>query len=207
MKLGSSPLFSSPGLGNARLAVDACLRAEIEIVVWLAGYGHDTGLGWVLVVVKASPASPLLLPGHLTMGVNINSGATLCLAPGVYYLDGTWNVNGRLSPYGGAGCPALPTGVTDAGVLLYFHGGTLQLNSTADLSTVRAMATGPYAGVLYWQVSSSAVYENAAFLGGAWYEPAGSLALNSGSTLSASRVIVKDLTVNAGATLAARTGG
>jgi len=146
----------------------------------------------------------LLLPGHFTTGLNINSGATVCLAPGVYYLDGTWNVNGKLLPYGSSGCPALPAGVTDPGVLLYFQSGYLQLNSGANMSQLSAMASGAYAGVLYWQVSSTSVSENAAFAGGAWYEPAGQLTLNSGASLTASTLVVKDLTINSSASVQVR---
>jgi hypothetical protein len=45
------------------------------------------------------------------------------------------------------------------------------------------------------------------YLDGTWNVPAGSLTLNSGASLRAGAVIARDLTVNAGATLTARTGG
>jgi hypothetical protein len=144
-----------------------------------------------------------LLPGDYTQWLNVNSGSTLCLAPGTYYLDAGWNVGAALRPLGSTGCPALPAGTTDPGVTLYVHGGgTLQLNSGADLSSLSAPQSGPYAGLFYWQASGDGLYLNTPVASsGAWYAPNAALTLNSGAALSASTVIVKDLTVNGGATV------
>jgi len=144
-----------------------------------------------------------LLPGYYGQTLNLNNGATICVAPGAYYLDASWNVGAALRPYGSAGCPALPAGTTDAGVLLYFHAGILQINSGGNVTRLSALASGSDAGVLYWQASATANAPNGAFGGGAWYEPAGALTLNSGATITATVVVAADLTVNGGATLAA----
>jgi hypothetical protein len=146
-----------------------------------------------------------LLPGYYTQWLNLNAGSTICLAPGSYYLDGGWNVNTSLQPYGSAGCPALPSGVNDPGITLYFHTGSLQLNSGASVSALSAPQSGPYSGLFYWQASSDGLYLNgAATINGAWYAPTAALTLNAGAGLSAGQVIVKDLTVNGGASVVAR---
>jgi hypothetical protein len=146
-----------------------------------------------------------LLPGHYTQWLNLNSGSTLCLAPGTYYLDAGWNVGTALRPFGSTGCPALPAGATDPGVTLYVHsGGTLQLNSGADLSALSAPRSGPDAGLFYWQASGDGLYLNAPVAStGAWYAPTAAFTLSSGAALHASALIVKDLTVNSGATVTA----
>jgi hypothetical protein len=145
-----------------------------------------------------------LLPGYYTQWLNFNSGSTICLAPGTYYLDGGWNVNTALLPYGSAGCPALPAGATDPGVTLYVHTASLQLNSGASISALSAPQSGPYAGLFYWQATGDGLYPNAAAtVNGAWYAPNAALTLNSGASLTASQVIVKDLTINGGAALMA----
>jgi len=135
-----------------------------------------------------------LSPGTYNQALNFNGNTTVCLMPGVYYLNAGWNVNGgsKLALCAGAD--------PDAGVLLYFHGGNLQLNGGANLAGLRAAATGPYAGLLYWQVGSNTVALNgAASWGfGGWYEPNGQLILNGGSSLIASSVVVKDLIANGG---------
>jgi hypothetical protein len=145
-----------------------------------------------------------LLPGTYSAAITVNSGATVCLAPGIYTLNAGWTLNAALHAYGSSGCPALPQGTTDPGVLLYFHQGSVQINSGGSLSGLSASRSGPYAGLLYWQAGTTSVALNstAPFAGGAWYEPAGALTLNSGGTMSASAVIVATLTLNSGTTLA-----
>ena len=44
---------------------------------------------------------------------------------------------------------ALPNGVTDPGVLLYFHQGQLTLHSGPNLAVLNAPYTGPDAELLY----------------------------------------------------------
>jgi len=137
-----------------------------------------------------------LLPGHYTQGLNLNNGATICVAPGVYVLDGSWSLNTALHPYGSAGCPALPAGTSDPGVLLYFHSGAPQLNSGGDLTQLVASTTGAYAGLLVWIASATNLSEGGAIAGGGWYQPSGSLTLNAGARLTVPWLIAHDLDVN-----------
>jgi len=140
-----------------------------------------------------------LSPGTYNQAVSINGNVTVCLLPGVYYLTAAWSMNGNstLGLCGGA--------APGSGVLLYFHGGSLQMNGAAKLTALSAAASGPYAGLLYWQAGSSAVALNGAvtFGFGGWYEPTGQLTLNGGSSLTASSVVVKDFTANGAASVLA----
>jgi N-acetylneuraminic acid mutarotase len=148
-----------------------------------------------------------LLPGTFTHAIDLNSGATVCLAPGVYVLEASWSLNAPLRPYGSAGCPAVPAAATGPGVLLYFAQGHVQLNSSGDLSQLHAMGTGQYAGLLYWQADAEATMLNGSsgFGGGGWYEPRGSLVLNGGATLSAPYVAAATVSINGGARLSANS--
>ncbi len=148
-----------------------------------------------------------LLPGHYTQGLNLNNGATLCVAPGVYDLDGSWSLNTALHPYGSSGCPALPGGTRDPGVLLYFHSGSPQLNSGGDLTQLVAPVSGAYAGLLVWIASAPNLSENGAIAGGGWYQPSGSLTLNAGAHLSVPWLIAKDLVVNGALTITGSGAG
>jgi len=148
-----------------------------------------------------------LLPGHYTQGLNLNNGTTLCVAPGVYDLDGNWNLNTALHPYGSSGCPALPAGTSDPGVLLYFHSGSPQLNSGGDLTHLVAPMSGAYAGMLVWIASATNLSENGAIAGGGWYQPSGSLTLNAGAHLSVPWLIAKDLVVNGALTITDSVAG
>jgi hypothetical protein len=145
-----------------------------------------------------------LSPGTYAVPINVNSGATVCLAPGIYTLNAGWTLNAALHSYGSSGCPALPQGTTEPGVLLYFHQGSVQINAGGSMSGLSASRSGPYAGLLYWQAGATAVALKGPtpFAGGAWYEPAGALILNSKATMSASAVIVAGLTLHSGTTLA-----
>ncbi len=145
-----------------------------------------------------------LLPGTYTQAVNVNGGATACVAPGVYVLRASWTLNSSgLRPYGSAGCPALPGGTTDPGVLLYFAQGNVVLNGSADLSQLQAMQSGPYAGLLYWQAgtASTSLNGSSVFAGGAWYEPNGTLTLNASAHLTAPYVAASTITANGGTSL------
>lgn len=142
-----------------------------------------------------------LLPGTYTAPITGNSGGTLCVAPGIYVLKASWTLNSSaLRPYGGAGCPALPSGVTDPGVLLYFAQGNVVVNSSGDFTQLRAMASGPYAGLLYWQAGSESTLLNGSvgFGGGAWYQPKGTLTLNGSTRMTAPYVVAAAITVNGG---------
>jgi hypothetical protein len=145
-----------------------------------------------------------LLPGTYTSAIVANNGATVCVAPGVYVLKGSWTLNSAaLRLYGSTGCPALPSGISDPGVLLYFAKGNVVVNGSGDFSQLRAMASGPYAGLLYWQAGSESTYLNGSvgFAGGAWYQPKGTLALNGSTRLTAPYVATAAITVNGGTML------
>lgn len=119
-------------------------------------------------------------------------------------LQASWTLNSAaLRPYGSAGCPALPGGTTDPGVLLYFARGHVVVNGSGDLTRLRAMGSGPYAGLLYWQADSESTYLNGSmgFAGGAWYEPKGMLTLNGSTRLTAPYVAAATITVNGGTAL------
>jgi hypothetical protein len=142
-----------------------------------------------------------LLPGTYRVTINVNSRATVCVAPGSYVLRASWNLDAPLRPYGSPDCPAVPSG-TSPGVLLYFARGHIQCNSGGGLTLLRAMQRGRYRGLLYWQASSRATaIDGAGFAGGGWYEPAGALILNSGASLSAPFVAAATITVNGRARL------
>jgi hypothetical protein len=148
-----------------------------------------------------------LLPGYYNGWLNFNSGSIVCLAPGTYYVDGGWNLNTELFPYGSKACPNVPGSGSDAGVTLYFHSGGLQVNTGGSTLLLSAPQSGPYAGILYWQAGSNGLYPNGKIGGnGAWYAPQAQLVLNSGVTFNANQVIVKDLTVNGNANLSAPDG-
>lgn len=142
-----------------------------------------------------------LLPGTYRVTINVDNSARVCLAPGSYVLQASWNLDAPLHPYGSAGCPAVPSG-TSPGVLLYFARGHVQCNSGGGLTLLHAVPGGPYRGLLYWQASRDATaIDGAGFVGGGWYEPAGALILNSGTSLSAPFVAAATITVNARARL------
>jgi hypothetical protein len=144
-----------------------------------------------------------LLPGTYTAPVTWLSGATACVAPGVYVLRANWTLTAAtVRPYGTSGCPKLPAGVTDPGVLLYFAGAShIQINGIKTVWQLHAMKTGAYQGLLYWQAGTGATHVNGtgAFAGGAWYEPRGVLILNAHAKLTATYLAVAGLTVDGGA--------
>jgi hypothetical protein len=145
-----------------------------------------------------------LLPGTYTSAIIANSGATLCVAPGVYVLKASWTLNSAVMRlYGSAGCPALPSGVSDPGVLLYFAKGNVVVNGSGDFTQLRAMGSGPYAGLLYWQAGSESTMLNGSlgFAGGAWYQPKGTLTLNGSTRLAAPYVAAAAITANGGTAL------
>lgn len=148
-----------------------------------------------------------LLPGTYTAAVTANSGATVCMAPGSYVLNDTWTLNSSaLQPYGSTGCPPLPGGATDPGVLLYFAQGNIQLSGSSDLSQLHAMKSGPYAGLLYWQAGSATTHINntSTVAGGAWYEPNGALDLNSNAQMTVPYISASTIALHNGTALAVK---
>jgi len=85
--------------------------------------------------------------------------------------------------------------------LLYFHTGALQINNGENFTSLCGPSQGAYAGLLYWQADTTATQMAQQFAGGAWYAPRSVLTLNdSESLLTATLLVVKDLTVDASAT-------
>ncbi len=129
-------------------------------------------------------------PGYYPYGFNLNSGTTVNLAPGLYYMNGSINVDSGAN----LECTACTGGV---GVTLYFTNGSLQPNSgsTVELSapSVSGDTTGTIlannAGVqnmLIWTASgngSGLILDSGSqsYYNGVIYLPAGQLTLNSGS--------------------------
>ncbi|MGB6453983.1 MAG: hypothetical protein WBH47_05770 [Streptosporangiaceae bacterium] len=134
--------------------------------------------------------------------MHVDSKAWVCLAPGSYVLRASWTIDAPLRPYGSAGCPALPSRTSDAGVLLYFARGHVLVNSGGSLILLRAMHSGRYRGMLYWQADTdTTALDGAGSTSGGWYEPRGALILNSRASLTASFLVAATIVVNSGARL------
>jgi hypothetical protein len=144
-----------------------------------------------------------LQPGYYPNGVNLNSGVSVNLAPGVYYMNGSINVN--------SGATLTCTGCTGGanGVTLYFVNGNLQMNSnstTIQLSAPTVDTNGNNANMLIWESASNSSgmpidTSSSSFFTGTIYLPNAQLTLNSGAgvTINATGVAavdVKDLMVN-----------
>ena len=59
----------------------------------------------------------------------------------------------------------------------------IELGGSSNLTLLQAMKSGPYAGLLYWQASSTTTNisgTTSTVAGGGWYEPKGALDLNHG---------------------------
>ena len=136
--------------------------------------------------------------------LNVNSGVTFCFAPGIYYMTGQWNVDAssKMRLYGDSLCTGT-TAASDPGVLLYFASGKLQINSGGDMTHLKAMSSGTYAGLLYWQASSDDPTPNYNFSGGGFYAPNASMTFNSGANFSAPFVIAKTMRINSGVSVTA----
>jgi Flp pilus assembly protein TadG len=144
-----------------------------------------------------------LQPGYYPNGVNLNSGVSVNLAPGVYYMNGSINVN--------SGATLTCTGCTGGvnGVTLYFASGTLQMNSNSTVVQLVAptvSTNGNNANMLIWESASNSTgmpidTSSSSYLTGTIYLPDARLTLNSGAgvTINASGVAaidVADLMVN-----------
>ena len=124
-------------------------------------------------------------------GVNLNSGASLTLNPGLYIMNGYINV--------GSGAT-----LSGAGVTLYFPSGTMQMNSGSTVN-LTAPSSGTYAGILLYQSPSNSAGMNlnsgsASLWQGAIYLPGATLTINSGGNAAAYTIIdVKSLIIDSGA--------
>jgi Flp pilus assembly protein TadG len=141
-----------------------------------------------------------LQPGYYPNGVNLNSNVSVTLAPGLYYMNGSFNVDSGAT-------------LTGSGVEMYFANGTLQLNSgsTAQLTapTSSSSTLGTTAGMLVWQASTNSNgmdidSGSSSYFTGIIYLPNATLTLNSGagvtmnSAATYTDVDVNGLIVNSG---------
>jgi len=148
-------------------------------------------------------------PGYYPNGINLNSGVTVNLTPGLYYMNGSINVDSGAT----IECTTCTGG---AGVTLYFNNGSFQPNSSATV-TLSASAAGNTTGgalpnMLIWEGSSNSSSmdldaSTSITLNGIIYLPDAELDLNSGSgsTINSgateSAIDVKNLVVNSDVTL------
>jgi hypothetical protein len=118
-----------------------------------------------------------LQPGYYPSGINLNSNVSVTLASGLYYMNGSINVNSGAT-------------LTGSNVELYFANGTLQLNSgsTAQLTapTTTSSTAGTTAGMLVWQSSTNSSgmdidSGSSSYFTGVIYLPDATLTLNSGA--------------------------
>lgn len=152
-----------------------------------------------------------LPPGTYGGGINVNSGMTLNLSPGLYYFNGSFVVNS-----GGATVECTSCSNGGAGVTLFFENGSFQPNSSATV-TLNAPATGStsnndVANMLIWESKNNSTSMDmdagtTITLNGIIYLPSAELDLNSGSgttinaKATATAIDVNDLRVNSGVTL------
>ncbi len=121
-----------------------------------------------------------LQPGYYPNGINLNSNVSVSLASGLYYMNGSINVDSGAT-------------ITGTGVELYFTSGGLQLNSgsTAQLTapTTTSSTAGTTAGMLVWQSSTNSNgmdidSGSSSYFTGVIYLPDATLTLNSGASVT-----------------------
>ncbi len=148
-------------------------------------------------------------PGYYGGGININSNVIVNLSPGLYYFNGSLDVDSGAT----LECTTCTEG--GAGVTLYFTSGSFQPNSSSTV-TLNAPATGytsnnDVANMLVWQSSTNSSgmdldASTSVTLNGIIYLPDAELTLNSGSGTtinagaSASAVDVQSMMVDSGVT-------
>jgi Flp pilus assembly protein TadG len=124
-----------------------------------------------------------LQPGYYPSGVNLNSNVAVTLAAGVYYMNGSIDVDAGAS-------------LTGTGVTLYFTSGSLQMNSTSTIQ-LSAPNNGTYTGMVIWESSGNSAgmtidADSSSYFQGVIYFPntnAG-LTLNSQSNVNADYTII-----------------
>jgi hypothetical protein len=139
-----------------------------------------------------------LQPGYYANGINLNSNVSVTLASGLYYMNGSINVDSGAT-------------LTGTGVELYFVNGSLQANSgsTVQLAapTTTSSSAGTTAGMLDWEASTNSSgmaidSGSSSYFQGVIYLPDAQLTLNSGSSVtlnsgaSYTAIDVKDLMVD-----------
>jgi len=143
-----------------------------------------------------------LQPGYYPNGFNLNSGVSVTLSPGLYYMGGSINVNS------GASLTCSCSG--GQGVTLYFNSGSLQPNSGSTVQ-LTAPTGGSYPGMLVWESATNSTSMNidsgsSSYLQGVIYMPDAQLVLNSGSSITVNSsaaytaIDVNDLMINSGET-------
>ena len=133
---------------------------------------------------NVTAGQPVAVPPGYYGGINVNSGVTVNLSPGLYYLSGDLTV--------GSGATLECTTCTNggAGVTLYFTSGNFQPNS-GSTTTLNAPATGytsngDVANMLVWESTGDTQAMTldsspSITLNGIIYLPDAQLILNSGS--------------------------
>jgi Flp pilus assembly protein TadG len=145
-----------------------------------------------------------LQPGYYANDVNLNSNVAVNLAPGLYYMNGSFNVN--------SGASLTCTGCTGGlGVTLYFSSGTLQMNSNSAVQLTAPSAgstsNGDVANMLLWYDKNNGSgltidTGSTSYFNGVIYLPSQTLTLNSGSGVTinngatATALDVKNMIVN-----------
>jgi hypothetical protein len=160
---------------------------------------------WNNNVVAGTPVS--IPPGYYGGGINVNSGITVNLSPGLYYFNGTFNVDGATLE-----CTTCTAG--GAGVTLYFASGTLQMNSSSTV-TLNAPAPGNLttadggtnvANILVWQSSTNSSgmdvdADSTSVISGIIYLPDAELTVNSGPNMTAAAIDVQSIMVDGNFTI------
>jgi len=113
-------------------------------------------------------------PGTYTNGINFNSGTyTVNLNPGLYYINGGFNINSNVT-------------ITGTGVTLYLTGGS-NINSAATWNLTAPSSAlsncSSCSGIALWQASGSLNLDSStsSTFNGAVYVHNGTLTLNSGA--------------------------
>jgi Flp pilus assembly protein TadG len=168
-------------------------KTEVATVTDPLSYLTAPGQGTVQQSGNYVPANGATLqPGAYLGGININSGVSVTLAAGTYYLNGSINDGGTI------------TGTS--GVTIYFNSGSLTMNSGSTAQLV-APTSGTYAGILIYQSSSDSTSmildgNSTSKWQGAIYAPDAQLTFNSTGNAAAYTIIdVGSVIVNSGADL------
>ncbi len=137
-------------------------------------------------------------PGYYANGFNLNSNVTVNLAPGLYYMNGSIDVDSGAT----LECTACTGG---AGVTLYFSNGTLQPNGASTIELTAPSVSGDTTGtilpnnssgvsagavnMLMWMSSSNSSgltidATSTSYFNGVIYLPDGELTLNSAANVT-----------------------
>lgn len=124
-----------------------------------------------------------LPPGYYGGGINLNSHIVANLSPGLYYFNGSVNVDSTAT----LECTTCTGG---AGVTLYFNNGTIQPNSGATIELTAPStgytSNGNVANMVIWTAANNSSgmtidASSSSYFNGVIYLPDGTLTLNSGS--------------------------